>query len=345
MNKELETYIRDLRHWEQDDILSDEALAALGSCYVSLQNLVVANGLEDVYGDRQIYEGALDRLYDLCRSRTAAMEACPSSDGKPSGSASLYHPETAQGSFPGSGIDPLRLSRLLPLQYDLLHGPMRVSELGKVSETRKALRRFVEAWMQWEGGYDRPDQTEAEYGVLRCIADLLCYDTDEERNADPMYAFYRKRIDAWTETLDADGRWQDLPMGDALQRLQILTLNANLFQVPRHDALTGKAVRYYTRQLLDRLPSTGIASGFPAEQLYRLYDLNVWGTGRPDPDVIGRMAELVRREYIRTAPLEPVRQRQDPTDAARLWLLSVLTDQACRQASSALQDEYFARTA
>ena len=345
MNKELETYIRDLRDWEQDDNLSDEALAAQGSCYVSLQNLVVANGLEDVYGDRRIYEGALDRLYDLCRSRTAAMEACPSSDGEPSGSASLSLPETAQGSFPGSGIDPLRLSRLLPLQYDLLHGPMRVSELGKVSETRKALRRFVETWMQCEGSTDRPTPSEAEYGVLRCIADLLCYDTDEERNADPMYAFFRNRIDVSTETLDADGRWQDIPMGNALQRLQILTLNANLFQDPRHDALTGKAVRYYTRQMLDRLPSTGIASDFPTEQLYRLYDLNVWGTGRPDPEVIGRMAELVRREYIRTAPPEPVRQRQNPVDATRLWLLSVLIDHACRQASSALQDEYFARTA
>lgn len=345
MKDDLRTYKGEVLGIVLDDSLSDEALAALGSCYVSLQNLVVANGLEDVYGDRRIYEGALDRLYDLCRSRTAAMEACPSSDGEPSGSASLSHPETAQGYFPGSGIDPLRLSRLLPLQYDLLHGPMRVSELGKVSETRKTLRRFVEAWMQWEGGDDRPDQTEAEYGVLCCIADLLCYDTDEDRNMDPMYAFFRNRINAWTETLDADGCWQNIPMGDALQRLQILTLNANLLQDPRHDALTGKAVRYYTRQLLDRLPSTGIVSGFPAVQLYRLYDLNVWGTGRPDPEVIGRMAELVRREYIRTAPLEPVRQRQDPTESARLWLLSVLIDHACREASMALQDEYFARTA
>lgn len=34
-----------------------------------------------------------------------------------------------------------------------------------------------------------------------------------------------------------------------------------------------------------------------------------------------------------------------PIGGTRLWLLSVLTDRACRQASSALQEEYFAHSA
>ena len=297
MKDELRTYIDELLGIVLDDSLSDAALATLGVSCVSLQNFVVANGLETEYGDRKVYERMLDRLYDLCRSRTAAMEACPSSDGEPSGSQSLSHRETAKSSFPGSGIDPLRLSRLLPLQYDLLHGPMRVAERGKVAETRKELRRFVESWMLWEGSADRPTPSEAEYGVLRCIADLLCYDTEEERNADPMYAFFQTRIDAWAETLDADGRWQDIPMGDALQRLSVLTLNANLFQDPRYDALVEMALRAYTRKMLDRLPSTDTVSAIPAELLYRLYDLNVWGTGRPAPDVIDRIIDLVRRDF------------------------------------------------
>ena len=91
-----------------------------------------------------------------------------------------------------------------------------------------------------------------------------------------------------------------------------------------------------------------------------LYEQNQERPDCPDPAVLDRIVDFVRRNFApmrapasaaqslaASAPPASVADtpcRPEESDA-RLWLLSVLIDHACRQASSALQDEYFAHSA
>lgn len=346
IHRELEAYIRCLRSITLEDSLSDGALAALGSCYVSLQHLVVANGWEAEYGSRKIYEAALDRLYGICLRRSSAMEI-------PSG--------------PCDADVRIRRSRLLALQYDLLHRPMRVAEPSKVAETRKAMHRLVDEWMRGTARGLRPKGPEG--GVLHCIACLYGYVPEEERLQDAAFVYFRQRLDEWAESLNGKGQWDRLPESEALRRLSVMALDADLFPDRRYDALLERALRAYTRQMLDRLssespwdaapcPDGGAAPetdpcARPAEEVYRLYDLLRRSPVLPDPAAIDRIIDFACRELARTAGPADASAKTSASSAffspepsgtgdARLWSLAILTAEACRRADIALEAECFA---
>ena len=66
---ELKQMLADIRAIPLTPALSDDALSALTRIYVSVYNMIAGDGTDDEYGDRKVYEGELDRLYDLCRER------------------------------------------------------------------------------------------------------------------------------------------------------------------------------------------------------------------------------------------------------------------------------------
>lgn len=333
IHRELEAYIRCLRSLALEDSLSDGALAALGSCYVSLQHLVVANGWEAEYGSRKIYEAALDRLYGVCLRRSSAMEI-------PSGSC--------------DADVRIRRSRLLALQYDLLHRPMRVAEPAKVAETRKAMHRLVDEWMRGTARGLQPRGSED--GVLHCIACLYGYVPEEERLQDAAFVRFRQRLDEWAESLNGEGRWDRLPESEALRRLSVMALDADLFPDRYYDALLERALSAYTRQMLDRLSSESPwdtdPCARPAEEVYRLYDLLRRSPVLPDPAAVDRIIDFACRELARTTGPADASAKTSASSAffspepsgtgdARLWSLAILTAEACRRADIALEAECF----
>ena len=364
IEKELQEYIREIRGMVPDSTWSDDALLALGACCVSLQNLVVSCGLEGEYGSRKEYERMLDRLCDIIRERCESLETA-------------QHPGSLSGE---NGAGPLhddkaftRRSRLTVGLYELLHRPMRVAELSRVKDCRERMCRLVGEWMERlsEGMPCEASALSAEYDVLRCIAYLLCYESEEVREKDNAWKYFRGRLAEWSESLDENDQWemrqtglaasenhseetaiqprpggtisqsqseailQGLSDGDALQRLSLLSLNANLFGDNRLDSLVTEACAACCRRLLpafrNAVMEASSSAGIVPPLLYQLYDLTMWGPGMPDARTIDAIAGLARQIIDDVALSE-----------SRLWGLAILTDLACRRVSAALETEYFA---
>ena len=234
---ELKQMLADIRAIPLTPALSDDALSALTRIYVSVYNMIAGDGTDDVYGDRKVYEGELDRLYDLCRERG---------------------------------------NRMADAMHRLLRHPMRQTDPAKIAEWRALAA-------------ERPETSDAP--------------------ATP----------------------------DTAHVMQLL--DPSFFG-----------------------PTGGVnLSATDCRTLADLYEQNQWGPGRPDPAVLDRIVDFVRRGFAQmhapaSAAVRSLAASASPASVAdtpcrpeegdaRLWLLSVLIDRACRQASSALQEEYFAHSA
>lgn len=259
INGELSGLIMSIRDIRLNDSLSDDALIALSRSYVSMQNLVVANGLDSEFGSRKEFEKALDILFRICHRR-------------------------CQPNQPFA-----RRSRLLPLLHGLVTLPMRVAELRRVQECNGQMWQLVDEWMQ-------NPETHAErmsvYGVLRCIAALWGGMADEERTAgNAEVLWFRQRIGDWASLLSGEGRWDGVESGEALCRIEVMSRNSNLFLDGSNDELIELARSSYCESVLGAL---GRRSGMPPRgcgmRLFMLYEVMMWGVGIPDLDSVDEIA-------------------------------------------------------
>ena len=211
IEKELQSYIREIRGMVPDSSWSDGSLLALGACCVSLQNFVVSCGLEGEYGSRKEYEQMLDRLCDIIRERCESLETAQH-PGSPSG-------ENREESLHDDDKAFTRRGRLTVGLYELLHRPMRVAELARVKDCRERMCRLVGGWME-RLSEDMPCEEAAEYDVLRCIAYLLCYESEEVRERDNAWKYFRGRLAEWSESLDENDQWEMRQTGLAASESQ-----------------------------------------------------------------------------------------------------------------------------
>ena len=320
IEKELQSYIREIRGMVPDSTWSDDALLALGACLVSLQNFVVANGTGEEYGNRKDYEQVLDLLCDILRERCEDLEA-PLHSGLRS-----EEPLRDEEAF-------VRRSRLTVALYEMVHRSMRVAELEAVTDIRGRMCRLVSEWMERLSVAMPCGASSAEHDVLRCIAYLLCYEPEEEREKDNAWKYFRRRLSEETasqpqpggvtsqsqpESLFDGDALQSLPEECALQHLSLLSLYADLFADVSLAGLVAKASDAYTRRLLPIIEDAvmdvdmhdnrsdvdaespegleEISAGKTASyRLYKLYDLTMWGAGTPDPQTVDAIADLARQ--------------------------------------------------
>ena len=205
INGELSGLIMSIRDIRLNDSLSDDALIALSRSYVSMQNLVVANGLDSEYGSRKEFEKALDILFRICHRR-------------------------CQSNQPFA-----RRSRLLPLLHGLVTLPMRVAELRRVQECNGLMWQLVDEWMQ------NPEMHAERMSVsvvLRCIAAMWGGVADEERTAgNAEVLWFRQRIGDWASLLSGECRWDGVASDEALCRIEVMSRNSNLFLDGSNDEL------------------------------------------------------------------------------------------------------------
>lgn len=270
-----------------NDKLTDEALTALSRSYLSMQNLLVGNGPVAGYGRPEQFDAPLENLYRICLRR-------------------------CQGTQPF-----IRRSRMLPLLYALTYQPMRGVDAHKSQTCWKLMVQLIEEWTQHPALHE---DRGAVYGVLRCISDLYRYLPTEERERAAGFHWFRQCISAWAVSLNDEGGWDGVLTDEALDRIELMSRNANLFSDHSHDSLIDKARVYCSRSILRNLQRTdGIPLRSGGLTLFWLYEVMMWGIWPLHDDTIESIAERARKQ----AEASPC--------ASDEWLLcqSVRLDYAC----------------
>ena len=300
MNDRISELMAALRGIAVDERLSDEALAALSRCYVSMQNLVVADSLEAEYGSRREYERVLDALGEICRRRCA------------------------------SGQPFARRSRMLPVLSMIDDMQMRVVDMRRQDECRRMMFSAVDEWVH------NDCRAEDEYGVLRCIATLFCYADEADRESDSDFVRFRSSIDSWAAELNGGCRWAGLPLRDALNRLEIMGRNSNMFLDSRYDAQIIEARTSYGRSVLEgTMRREAESSPVDGYTLCMLYEISAWGVGMPDTELADLAAEYSAR----------MAEGYSAGSEDWLWCMSVVLDRECMRLNEEIQNRIFAHSA
>ena len=300
MNTRLSNLACSIRAIPLNDKLSDNALIALSRSYISMQNLVVANHLDSEYGDHRVFEKALDMLYRICIGRCQADQPFA------------------------------RRCRLTPLLYMIVHAQMRGIDMKKSKECRDLMWRLVDEWMQEP---DTHGERTSVYGVLRCIANLYCYEPEENRRDEEEFLWFKQRVSDWAALMNDEGRWEGISSGEALCRIEVMGRNSNMFLDPSHDEMIEKARTSYCKSILETIRRP---DGLPLRNwgptLFMLYEIMMWGAGVPDLERADEIAESARQQAGRQAC------------GSDEWLLcqSTCLDRLCMQAGERIQEQMLA---
>ncbi len=263
MNQELSSLIDSIRNIPLDDELSDDAVIALSRSYISMQNLVVANGLESDYGNRKEFENALDILYGICSRRCRSSQPFA------------------------------RRSRMIPILYRIVYLQMRGVEIRKSEACNEYLFRLVDEWMKHPETHE--DRTLV-YGVLCCISDLFSDVAEKDRTDDAEFLWFKQRVSDWAAMMDDEGVWRGIPICEALCRLEIMSRNSSVFLDSSNDSIIEKSRMGYCKSVLERLRCS---NGQPMRNsgliLFMLYEIMMWGIGEPDDESVIAIAESAKR--------------------------------------------------
>ena len=263
MNQELASLIDSIRNIPMNDKLSDDAVIALSRSYISMQNLVVANGLDSEYGNRKEFEKALDILYGICCKR------CRSSQP----------------------FD--RRSRMIPVLYSIVYMRMQGVELCKSDECEELMAGLINEWIE------RPEahgEHPSVYGVLRCISDLFYYVAAEDRNSNEVFLGFKQRIRDWVARMDDAGQWSGISAWEALCRLEIMSRDSYMFLDTSHDAVIERSRTGYCKSVLEGLRgSNGMLVQNSGLLLLMLYEVMMWGIAAPDYEQVNAIVDRAKR--------------------------------------------------
>ncbi|MCH5332137.1 MAG: hypothetical protein J1E33_07035 [Alistipes sp.] len=268
MNHKLSELISAIRAVPLTDALTDDAVTALSHCYISMQNMAAADGLESECGNSREFEQALDTLYGICRKRCAA------------------------------GEPPERRCRMVSVLHMIAGMRMGVTtDMRRWNECCDLMWQAVDEVMKRQ---QHEADSASVYGALRCICDLFGYVAEEERNADPDFRWYRRHIEEWAAALNDDGTWDGLSVDEALCRLDIMCRNSNMLADSSHDAAIGKACGVCCRTALEHLRRTeGDAPGDCGRRLFMLGEVVTHGLGEVGCDATDDIAEYASRQAAR----------------------------------------------
>lgn len=240
----------------------DEQLIAATECHLSLQQLVVALGLEAEYGPRNRFEQELEAIYRIGSQRCTRIL-----------------PTAACGRM------------LLALDRNI-EGRMGVLEGRRATLCRNRLYRFVDRWMEQPHPAD-PDPADwrSEQEVLRSLTVLLCGMEAEELADDPDYRYLRRRIDDWIAAADTPQGWSRLPLDEQLGRIELMQRNALLFADAEEDA----RIESLREALLQRAAAADTDASIGGAAHFRLYELLTRGIAAPSDELLAAWVDRARR--------------------------------------------------
>ena len=343
LDAKLKKYIAEANAVETGRILSDDVVEALMEIHLSVAGMAAVGGEsgyvsgnagsangesvscrgEAWYGSVAFHHVAIERLFGICLRR------CRSN----------------------SSLE--RRSRLVPVLYNIFHMPDAAFDARRDMMVGRRACRAIEEWLSKAGDASRSfteEERRTEYGILNCIIESMRYTADEDRLENPAFQYMRGRVETWARELGADGSWEGINIGEALQRIDVMTGNSNVHSDNRFDALIVKARTHCferiigcgteavsamagTADITDHAVVT--TTTLNARDVFMLYRTLMWGIGPAD----WRRAEAVAK--VAAMQLEVCPQGSD----GRLWSLAVLIDLTCMKINEAVKRRTLAQSA
>ena len=286
IDSKLAGQINEIRAFRIDDRLTDEAVVALMNIHLSVANLIVANNLETEYGSAAPHREAMNRLFAICHKRCRSNQTLA------------------------------RRSRMIPALYNLFAMPAAVFDEHRDRMVERCVWRAVDEWKKKHDTTRQPftePERRTEYGILRCIIETMRYVDEEDKLAQPDFRYMQQRVETWAAEMNADGSWDGITTGEALQRLDILTGYANAHGGIYFDSAIEQARRRCFEQIISHGTDT------TARELYMLYRTLIRGIGQPD---------RTRAEAVATCAAEQL--NTCPAGSGEyLWSLAVCMDYTC----------------
>ena len=285
-----------------DHQLTDEAVVALMNIHLSVASLIVANNLETEYGSAAPHREAMNRLFAICHKRCRSNRTLA------------------------------RRSRMIPALYNLFAMPDAVFD--------EHIDRMVErcAWRavdEWQKKYDTTKQSlteperRTEYGILRCIIETMRYVVEEDKPAQPDFRYMQQRVETWASEMNADGSWDGITTGEALQRLNILTGYANAHDGIHFDSVIERARNRCFEQIISH------GTDMTSRELFMLYRTLIWGIGQPD---------RTRAEAVAARAAERLNTCPAGSDEY-LWSLALCMDCTCMKLNHDIKMQMLAQSA
>ena len=283
---ELKRHIEAVDAMNIDGRLTDEAVVALMNIHLSVANLIVANNLETEYGSAAPHREAMNRLFAICHRRCRSNQTLA------------------------------RRSRMIPALYNLFSMPDVVFDEHRDRMVEHCAWRAID---EWQKKYDTTKQplTEperrTEYGILRCIIETMRYVVEEDKLVQQDFRYMQQRVETWASEMNADGSWDGITPSEALQRIDIMTDNANIYDDARFNAAIERARNRCFGQIISHNSNT------TSRELFLLYWALIWGIGQPD---------WTRAEAVTKRAAEQLNACPEGSDEY-LWSLAVCMDCTC----------------
>lgn len=286
IDSKLAGQINEIRALRIDDRLTDEAVVVLMNIHLSVANLIVANNLETEYGSAAPYREAMNRLFAICHKRCRSNQTLA------------------------------RRSRMIPALYNLFAMPDAAFDEYRDRMVEHCAWRAIDEWQKKHDTTKQPltePERRTEYGILRCIIETMRYVVEEEKTSQPDFRYMQQRIETWAAEMNADGSWDGITTGEALQRLDILTGYANAHGGIYFDSVIERA----RNRCFEQVISHGTAT--TSRELFLLYWTLIWGIGQPD---------WTRAEAVAKRAAERLNACPEGSDEY-LWSLAVRMDYTC----------------
>ena len=328
LDAKLKKYIAEANAVETGRTLSDDAVEALMEIHLSVAGLAAVGGEsgyvsgnagsangesvscrgEAWYGSVASHRESMEKLFGLCLRRCSS----------------------------GSSLE--RRSRLVPVLYNFFHMPDAAIDVCRDMMVGRRACRAIEEWLSKAGDVSHPlaeEERRTEYGILNCIIESMRYAVEEDKLENPAFQYMRGRVEAWAKELNADGSWEGIGTGEALQRIDVMTGNSNVHGDTRFDALIVKARSRCVERIIGSGTKAVPATTLNARDVFMMYRTLMWGIGPVD----WMRAEAVAN--VAAMQIEACPQGSD----GRLWSLAVLIDLTCMKINEAVKRRTLAQSA
>ena len=381
LDAKLKKYIAEANAIETGRTLSDDAVEALMEIHLSVAGMAAVGG-ESGYVNGDAGSANLENGYSRRDTGSTRGESV-SGRGEAWYGNVASHRESMEKLFGlclrrcSSGSSLERRSRLVPVLYNIFHMPDAAFDVRREMMVGRRACRAIEEWLSKAGDVSHPlaeEERRTEYGILNCIIESMRYAADEDKFGNPAFQYMRGRVEAWAKELNADGSWEGIGTGEALQRIDVMTGNSNVHGDTRFDALIVKArnrcferIIGYGTETVSAMAGTsdmtdaayttnhantmcsaikaGTADMTVAEavtattlnfrDVFMMYRTLMWGIGPVD----WKRAEAVAK--VANMQLETLPQGSD----GRLWSLAVLIDLTCMKINEAVKRRTLAQSA
>jgi hypothetical protein len=264
----LETLLLELQEIADDGNLSDDGLAALSRAWIATHDMIVIGDRDGDPWNREFYRERVDRLYSEC------LERCRR---------------------PGSG----GRGRMVRLLFQLDNLMARVSDPGKFRDCHEIADEFISRWTRETGSRARQATGQArddEFEALRVISEVFYHVSEEDRERDEAFIYFKQAVASWVREQREDGHWEGVPVHEALERVEIMCRDSNMLLDSRHDDRIRKALGFY-RQRVAVAPGGNIARD---RALSLLHELNAYGgIGPVDIPLIQKIIDVAREDAAR----------------------------------------------